>query len=131
MKDLLEIEQWSGYNAAQYRLAGPKQPVDYEDFFACCLCLKIRSAGKSSNAMMKGKRGELGNATKVERNGHFCIKCGLAHGRYHRGVYFQFGEALGGYVFFGHSCGRLKHVQYVCEAQVAKCSCTCCWNRGH
>jgi hypothetical protein len=76
MKDLLEIERWSGYNAAQYRPAEPKQPVDYEDFFACCLCLKIRFARKSFNAMIKGKRGKLGNGTIAERSGRFCINLG-------------------------------------------------------
>jgi hypothetical protein len=67
MVDLLEIERWPEYNAAQYRIAESKQPVDYGDFFACCLCLKIRSASKFSNAMMKAKRGKLGNGTVAER----------------------------------------------------------------
>jgi hypothetical protein len=128
MVDLLEIERWPEYNAAQYRSAESKQPVDYEDFFACCLCLKIRSASKFSNAMMKGKRGKLGNGTIAERIGRFCIKCGLAHGRYHRGVYLQFGGALGGYGFVCHRCGNFEHVRYDCDIQVAKRSCTRCWN---
>jgi hypothetical protein len=37
-----------------------KQPSGQRDFFACHLCLKIRSADRFANTMMKSKRGKLG-----------------------------------------------------------------------
>jgi len=72
-----------------------KQP-DWQDFFACHLCLKISSACNFSNAMMKGKRGKLGTGTVAERARHLCIPCGIAHRIYPRGTYLQFGGGRGG-----------------------------------
>ncbi|KFZ04027.1 hypothetical protein V501_09259, partial [Pseudogymnoascus sp. VKM F-4519 (FW-2642)] len=60
MADLLEIEQWPEYNGAKFMPAEARQPMGQRDFFACHICLKILSAHKFSNAMMKGKRGKLG-----------------------------------------------------------------------
>ncbi|KAF1974520.1 hypothetical protein BU23DRAFT_461388, partial [Bimuria novae-zelandiae CBS 107.79] len=123
MADLLEIERWPEYNAAEHRPAESKQPVDQQDFFACYLCLKIRSASKFSNAMMKGKRGKLGTGSEAEKIGRFCITCGIAHGRYQRGIRIQFRGAFGGHGFVCRSCGNFEQ-----EAQRA---CTSCWRHGH
>jgi hypothetical protein len=76
MADLLEIEQWPEYNGAKIMPPELKQPVGQRDFFACHLCLKIRSADRFANAMMKGKRGKLGQGTVVERSKRFVYRAG-------------------------------------------------------
>jgi hypothetical protein len=95
MADLLEIEQWPEYNAAKFKPLQSRQPVSQLDFFACHLCLKIRSADRFCNAMMKGKRGKLGKGTVEERSKRFCIPCGITHGIYQRGIYLRSGGASG------------------------------------
>ena len=104
--DLLEIERWPEYNAVEYR------PVNRQDFFACCFCLRICSASKFSNAMIKGKHGKLGNGTIAERIGRFCITCVLAYGRYQRRIHFQFGGALRGHGFLYRGCSKFEQVLY-------------------
>ena len=94
MADLLEIEQWPEYNAVKFMPPESRQPVGQLDFFACHLCLKIRSADKFANAMMKGKRGKLGEGTVEERSKRFCIPCGITHGKYQRGTYLRFGGGV-------------------------------------
>jgi hypothetical protein len=110
MTDLLEIELWSSYHFAAEQQDNLKQPVPMLDFFACYICLKIKSAEKFSNAMMKGKRGKLSpNATeKIHR---FCIPCGTATGRYHKGSRFRFGGnpiGIGGEGIICYRCGRFE-----------------------
>ncbi|KAK5020701.1 hypothetical protein LTR60_000291 [Cryomyces antarcticus] len=56
ISDLLEIERWPCYDSAEQREDGLKQAVAELDSFACFICLKIRSAGYFSNAMMKARR---------------------------------------------------------------------------
>ncbi|PVH92249.1 hypothetical protein DM02DRAFT_472497, partial [Periconia macrospinosa] len=102
--DLLEIEQWPTYTGVRGRPEYAKQPIAGHDFFACSLCLKLRSAGKFSNAMMKGKRGKLGSGTVEERRSRFCIPCGVAHNRYQKGTQLKFGGASGGYGFVCLEC---------------------------
>ncbi|KFZ16052.1 hypothetical protein V501_02424, partial [Pseudogymnoascus sp. VKM F-4519 (FW-2642)] len=53
MTDLLEIEQWPECNAAKFMPAEARQLTGQSDFFACHICLKILSADRFSNAMMK------------------------------------------------------------------------------
>jgi len=129
MADLLEIERWPEYNAPEYEPPESKQP-DLQDFFACRLCLKIRSACKFSNAMMKGKRGKLGTGTVTDRSQRFCIPCGIAHGIYQRGTYLQFGGAVGGYGFVCRGCGKFELTRYGCETQAAKRTCAACSDVG-
>lgn len=105
MRDLLEIEMWPEYNSARYRPAESRQPIPGADFFACYLCRKIRCASKFSNAMMKGKRGKLGNGSVAERSGRFCISCGIQVGIYKRGDWLQYGGALGSCAFVCRNCG--------------------------
>ena len=131
MTDLLEIERWPEYNAAEYRPAQPKQPIDQQDFFACHLCLKIRSAGQFSNAMMKGKRGKLGQGTIAERMQRFCITCGLSHQRYRRGTHLQFGGALRRHGFVCSRCDKFKEVRYGCKIQAAERICPSCYDRDY
>lgn len=129
MADLLEIERWPEYNGADNRPAESRQPVDQQDFFACFLCLKIRSAGQFSNAMMKGKRGKRGNGGIAERMQRFCIPCGLAHRRYQPGTYLQFGGALGGHAFVCAGCDKFERVRHGCEVQAARRLCASCYHR--
>ena len=130
MADLLEIEQWLEYNAAKYVSFASKQAMAQRDFFACSHCLKICSAGKFSNAMMKGKRGKLGTGTVFERSRRFCIPCGMAHGRYQRGTKFQFGGAFGSYGFVCRGCGEFEQMSFCSEIQAARTTCADCWKDG-
>ncbi|KAH8797254.1 hypothetical protein F5884DRAFT_687977 [Xylogone sp. PMI_703] len=131
MADLLEIEQWREYNGARFMPPERKQSVGQRDFFACYLCLKICSADRFANAMMKGKRGKLGQGTVRERSKRFCIQCGIKHGRYQAGTYLQFGGWSAWYEFVCRGCGKLEVTRYCSEAQVAERRCTVCWDRTH
>lgn len=126
ISDLLEIELWPEHNAAQFGSAQSKQPMCKLDYFACHICLKIRCASQFSNAMMKGKRGKLGEGTIADKAGRFCIPCGLTHGRYQRGVSFQLGGVFGGYGFVCRKCGGFKRVEVGCDARVTQKICTAC-----
>ena len=110
---------WPAYAGVCSRPDHAKQPIAGHDFFACSLCLKLRSAGKFSNAMMKGKRGKLGSGTVRERRSRFCIPCGVAHHKYQRGTQLQFGGARrgarGGYGFVCRGCGKFEEVGYSFE----------------
>ena len=105
MRDLLEIEMWPEYNSTRDGPAETRQPIPGVDFFACYLCRKIRCASKFSNAMMKGKRGKLGNGSVAEKSGRFCISCGIRVGIYKRGDWLQYGGALGSCAFVCRNCG--------------------------
>jgi hypothetical protein len=119
MADLLEIEQWPEYNAAKFKPLQSRQPVSQLDFFACHLCLKIRSADRFCNAMMKGKRGKLGKGTVEERSKRFCISCGITHGIYQRGIYVRWGGASGQRGFVCWWCGRFES-RHCSEVHLAK-----------
>jgi hypothetical protein len=114
MTDLLEIELWPAYHQAPDTDASLKQAVDGRDYFACHICLQIRSARHFSNAMMKGKRGKLGLGTLAEKAARFCIECGIANGRYPRGALMMFGGATmaqgagGGYGFVCLLCRQFQ-----------------------
>lgn len=129
--DLLEIERWPTYMGVLGRPEYVKQPIAGHDFFACSLCLKLRSAGKFSNAMMKGKRGKLGSGTVEERRSRFCIPCGIAQNRYRRGTELRFGGAGGGYGFVCLKCGSFEGVGYSFDrASFSLKLCDSCWERG-
>ncbi|EEQ33489.1 conserved hypothetical protein [Microsporum canis CBS 113480] len=106
IEDLVEIEMWPAYNAAGHRLHGLTQPVPGYDFFACSLCLKIRSASYFSNAMMKSKRGKLGTGSIEQRSRRYCIPCGVSHGHYGREAIIRYGGAGGGFGSVCHKCGK-------------------------
>ncbi|KAF2798027.1 hypothetical protein K505DRAFT_191959, partial [Melanomma pulvis-pyrius CBS 109.77] len=106
MIDLLEIERWPEYHGVEYVSVENKQALDRRDFFACCLCLRIRSAGQFSNAMMRGKRGKLGNGTIADRIGRFCLTCGVTSRRYPLGTRLQFGGASQRQGLVCVTCGR-------------------------
>lgn len=129
MADLLEIEQWPEYNAAKFMPLQCRQPGQL-DFFACHLCLKIRSADRFANAMMKGRRGKLGEGTVEERSKRFCIPCGTTRGKYQRGTYLRFGGASGQHGFVCRRCGRFE-TGYHSEVPVAERRCAVCWESGH
>jgi hypothetical protein len=131
MADLLEIEQWPEYNRAKLMPPECQQPVGQLDFFACHLCLKIRSADRFANAMMKGKRGKLGQGTVEERSKRFCIPCGTKYRRYQRGTYLQFGGPSAWHGFVCRGCGKFEVTEYCSKAQVAGRKCTVCWDRSH
>ena len=124
MADLVEIEQWPEYNAAKFMPAEARQPMGQRDFFACHICLKILSADRFSNAMMKGKRGKLGG-TLLERSKRFCIQCEIVHGRYPPGTYLHFGGASGRYGLLCRPCGRFETGQ-CSEIQIAERRCDVC-----
>ena len=94
MTDLLQIERWPCYDFAGQAEDHLKQPLTGLDYFACSLCLRLRSAAKFSNAMMKGKRGKHSrNINNSPQGGlrRFCIDCGIKYGRYQAGAIFEFG----------------------------------------
>lgn len=126
MVDLLELEEWPRYDGARYREPNLKQPIHGLDFFGCSYCLRLRSAGKFSNAMMKGRRGKHGLGTVAERLQRFCISCGVKQGRYQRGTYMQYGGAFGGYGFVCLKCGRFTIAKSGLEFEVAQRTCAHC-----
>lgn len=130
MADLLEIERWPVYNAAEYRPLQSRQANAGQDFFACFICLRIRSASKFSNAMMKGKRGKLGAGTIAERMRRLCIECGVRTGIYKRKTYIQFGGALGGSGFVCGTCGNFEVMRFRCSMEPAERICGSCINPG-
>lgn len=126
MADLLEIEMWPVYDFASYQPSEMSSPVDCLDYFACHLCLKIRSAGKFSNAMMKGKRGKLGMGTILERSQRFCIPCGVTHRRISPGTTIRFGGQFGGYGFVCRRCKRFESKMYGDGGEPARRICGAC-----
>lgn len=120
MLDLLQIEEWPCHTRAKPRqLAGPG------DYFACCYCLKIRSAIFFSNAMMKKWYGKasLTDASSLLRLGRFCIPCGIKDGRYELGEVMYFGGAKGGLGAVCKGCSefvrnpvRVARLGYICGA---------------
>lgn len=126
MTDLLGIEQWPEYNGAKFMPAEARQLTGQSDFFACHICLKILSADRFSNAMMKGRRGKL-SGSLLERSKRFCVQCGIAHRRYPPGTYLQFGGASGGYGFLCCICGRFEETVYCSQIQIfeRRCSVYC------
>ncbi|KAL2358245.1 hypothetical protein BJ546DRAFT_205290 [Cryomyces antarcticus] len=127
ISDLLEIERWPCYDSAEQREDGLKQAVAELDSFACFICLKIRSAGYFSNAMMKARRGKLSPCSTTERRWRFCIPCGVKTGRYQRGTRLRYGGAIGfggGYRVVCSICGGFKQVTSESEARNKACK-TC------
>jgi hypothetical protein len=102
----------------------------HRDFFACYLCLKIRSADNFTNTMMKSKRGKLGQGTLAERSKRFCIQCGVSYGQYRPGTYIQFGGAAQSYGFVCWGCGIFWSIGHCTEAQIATRRCPVCWSRS-
>ena len=126
--DLLEIELWPCYNSAETREGCLKQAMPTLDYFACHICLKIRSAEYFSNAMMKSRRGKLSPvSTSSEKHKRFCIPCGVTTGRYHKGVQLEFGGYGGGRGIVCFHCGRFdkaNRAEYTAKASQRICS-TC------
>lgn len=91
MSDLLTIETWPCYHGAASREQHLQRAIAGQDFFACSRCLRIRSALRFSNAMMRGRRGKA--STLRDRAGRICIPCGIKTGVYRRGDSFDFGGA--------------------------------------
>lgn len=131
MADLLEIDQWPDYNGAKSMPPECMQPDGQRDFFGCHLCLKIRSADNFANAMMKSKRGKLGQGTVEEKSKRFCIRCGIAYGKYQRGTYLQFGGVAGWRGLVCCRCGNFEATQGYSEKQVAERRCCMCWDHSH
>ncbi|EEP78192.1 predicted protein [Uncinocarpus reesii 1704] len=112
IEDLLEIERWPVYTTFDHGLREL-------NCFACHLCLKIRSAGQFSNAMMKGKRGKFGGLS-ADR---FCIDCGVYYKRYARGTTMRFGGVCGGVGSVCQRCGRFRaHIGVAQNTQKCMCS---------
>ena len=95
MADLLQIELWPCYDGAA-PFEGPMlQPRAGRDYFACYSCLRIRSATKFSNVMMKGPKGKR----SIEDNGfysrqfRYCIDCGIQLQKYKPGTRLIYGGA--------------------------------------
>src|SRR5437667_362818 len=82
----------------------------------CSYCLKVRSASRFSNAMMKGRRGKHSSVSwgRDERLDRFCIDCGVAFGRYIPGTKFEFGgscatgDSGGGRGIVCYGCRKFK-----------------------
>lgn len=115
MTDLLEMELWPCYHPARERPDHLKQAFALIDYFACHICLKIKPALHFSNAMMKGRRGKFSDSALGARGGRFCISCGLATGRYHRGTQLDYGGMTGAGRLHGlvcKGCGKFKQCEY-------------------
>ncbi|KAK6525284.1 hypothetical protein TWF694_005429 [Orbilia ellipsospora] len=109
MADLLEIELWPVFNAAEYRPEGLKRAFPQYDFFACHICLKIKGAECFSNAMMKGKRGKFASGSSINRVTRFCISCGIDTGRYQPGLQFDYGGGGRLHGVLCRKCGKFKY----------------------
>ena len=105
MVNLLQIELWPKFN--NIGLPGHQgsglQPCAMSDWFACYICLELRSASHFTNAMMKSKRGKLLPVLSTERCKRFCIDCGIRMGHYGPGMEMEFGGAR---MLFDRSYGR-------------------------
>lgn len=135
MADLVQIERWPCYDRAATAEDHFKQAIDGADFFACYLCLRIRSALKFSNAMMKGKRGKK-SLPAIQNSDcrlrRFCIDCGIKSNLYIAGTTFQYGGAWlgwneegGGYGLVCLQCRQFRHVSYTSTGEgvlTRKCS---------
>ncbi len=95
MVDLLQIELWPAFNyIGRPGLEGlGLRPCAALDWFACHICLKLRSAIHFTNAMMKRKRGKLSPVLSTERCKRLCIDCGIRTGQYRPGIEVEFGGA--------------------------------------
>lgn len=126
--DLLEIELWPCYNSAETREGCLKQAMPTLDYFACHICLKIRSAEYFSNAMMKSRRGKLSPvSTRSEKHKRFCIPCGVTTGKYQKGVQLEFGGCGRGRGIVCFHCGQFDKAggaEYTTKASQRICS-TC------
>lgn len=130
MEDLLNIEKWRAYTAAENMPPGRKRPDGDLDYFACHLCLRIRSAYNFTNAMMKGKRSKFNEDPDGDQNLRFCISCGVKHGRYGRGNFLRYGgrAELCGFVCRG--CGKFVNATPYSAIQTAERKCSICWNQN-
>ncbi|EXJ73855.1 uncharacterized protein A1O5_03617, partial [Cladophialophora psammophila CBS 110553] len=137
MIDLLQIERWPCYDPAGQAEDHVRQPLAGRDYFACSLCLHIRSAMEFSNAMMKGKRGKHSQAICDDfgaRLKRFCIECGIEHGKYQSGTVMQFGgaplsdldrEIGGGQGLVCRRCRSFSRFPYYGEVGMAKLCVSC------
>jgi len=105
--------RWKCEESRGCRPAASRQPIPGVDLFACYLCRKIRCASESSNAMMKGMRGKLGNGNVAEKSGHLCISCGIRVGIYKRDDWLQYGGAPGGCASICRRCGSFTPVDFL------------------
>ena len=94
--DLLQIERWPQFDRAANAENHLKQALAGTDFFACYLCVRLRSASRFSNSMMRGRRGKRPESEIQGSDGRlsrFCIDCGIRYGRYKAGTTLQYGGA--------------------------------------
>ena len=109
MADLLDIEKWPWYSAGNYRF---RHTLATLDFFACSLCLRLRSPKEFSNAMMRGAKGKNSPNSSVSAIERFCIPCGIKTNKYPRGTKMHYGgpSVCGGhgYGVVCRECGQLK-----------------------
>ncbi|XTI85644.1 hypothetical protein V2W45_266587 [Cenococcum geophilum] len=127
--DLLEIELWPCYNRAEAEEGCSRQAMPTLDYFACHICLKIRSAEYFSNAMMKSRRGKLSPVSmSSEKQKRFCIPCGVTTGKYQKGVQLEFGGCVRGRGIVCFHCGQFdkayRAAEYTTKASQRICS-TC------
>ena len=96
MTDLLEIERWPWFDYTGHCKNGNGQPLANLDFYACYICLRLRSAALFSKSMVQrklSKRSPLGNARPRS-----CIPCGIRCNMYKPGTKMYFGGSwLGGW----------------------------------
>ncbi|KAF3170320.1 hypothetical protein EYR41_011724 [Orbilia oligospora] len=108
--DLLEIETWTKYHPAKDRQLGSQQP-NSDDYFACSLCLKIKSSDNFSDKMMKGNRGKFANGSDIDSHRRFCIPCGVQRNLYPPGVKLWYGGGKRCFGFVCKVCHRFEGVQ--------------------
>ena len=122
MTALLFIEQWPAYCGTKGREGPEAEPLAGRDFFTCHLCLRIRSAIKFPNFMIKGNRGKPGFDTLKRQR--YCIPCGMRHRRWRRGTIMKFGGATGGWGLLCQNCGRFVMAEQIHPAERDCANCT-------
>lgn len=103
MADLLEIEPWPEH-CIRYRIGHGRVDGDY---YACKICLRLRSGPHLSQDMMTGEYGKEGTGSVEEKGERFCILCGVEKGLYRRGTMIYIGGVGGGREFVCEGCGLL------------------------
>lgn len=125
MEDLLEIELWPEFASSHPKPLKNRKP-DKDDFFACYLCLRIRSGWNFASKKMDGVYGKRCDSGMYASQARHCINCGIRTKQYSRGSQFHVGGWKGCHGFVCRFCGGFEREQYRFEAFENKHRCEYC-----
>lgn len=123
MADLLEIELWPEH-CIRYRIG--HGPVN-GDYYACKICLRLRSGPHLSENMMTGTLDKVWAGSVEERGERLCITCGIEKGLYPRGTMIEIGGVGGGRGFLCQGCGLLTRDTGQTWLEYGRLYCQTCW----